>query len=374
VTEDEAVDWSPAWSPAGGHLYFSSDRGGSMNLWRVAIDETSGRVRGDPERVTTPAAFAHHASFARGGGRLAYVSTVIEQELQRVAFDARHERVSGEPQPLARDLRRLASPHVSPDGEWVVYARTEPQEDLLLSRIDGSERRALTRDAYRDRRPRFSPDGQRIAFYSNRGGHYEVWTMARDGSDVRQLTRDRERRNARYPIWSPDGSRLLFSRPGITGQIVAANGGLDEPPLLELPPFLDPAFGFTGLDWSPDGNLIAGMLTSAAGERGGIAVYDLGRGRYSTVADFGTFPHWLPDGERLVFQGQAPSDGKTDRSFPHGDSLLVADRVSGRVREVLQLPEVALGYPVLSPDGRWLVFVRTTVKADVWTLTLDASD
>ena len=64
VTQDDAVDWSPAWSPDGRELYFSSDRGGSMNLWRIALDERSGRVRGEPERVTTPAAFAHHATFA----------------------------------------------------------------------------------------------------------------------------------------------------------------------------------------------------------------------------------------------------------------------------------------------------------------------
>ncbi len=300
------------------------------------------------------------------------MSTVIEQELQRVGFDPRGGRVAGAPQPLARDLRRLASPHVSPDGEWVVYSQTEPQEDLLLSRIDGSERRALTSDAYRDRCPRFSPDGQRIAFYSNRGGHYEVWTLARDGSDLRQLTRDPERRNARYPILSPDGSRLLFSRPGVTGQIVAVRGGLDSPPLLELPPFLDPGFGFTGLDWSPDGSLIAGMLVSAGGERGGIAVYELGRARYATVAGFGTFPQWLPDSRRLVFQGQAPSDRNPDHDYLQNDSLLVADRVSGRVHEVLSVPDAALGYPVLSPDGRWLLFVRTTLKADVWTLTSDS--
>ena len=39
--------------------------------------------------------------------------------------------------------------------------------------------------------------------------------------------------------------------------------------------------------------------------------------------------------------------------------------------EVLKVPEAALGYPVVSPDGRWLVFVRTTEKADIWTLTSD---
>ena len=44
------------------------------------------------------------------------------------------------------------------------------------------------------------------------------------------------------------------------------------------------------------------------------------------------------------------------------------DRVTRRVSEVLSLPEAELGYPSLSRDGRWLVFVRTLVKADVWTL------
>jgi Tol biopolymer transport system component/predicted Ser/Thr protein kinase len=373
VTQDEAVDWSPAWSPDGRFLYFSSDRGGSMNLWRIAIDEDSGRVRGEPERVTTPAAFAHHASFSREGARLAYVSTSIAQELQRVRFDPVAERVTGPPEPLARDVRRLAFPHVSPDGQWIVYSQTEPQEDLLLSRLDGSERRALTSDAYRDRRPRFSPDGSRIAFYSNRGGNYEIWTVARDGSGLRQLTSDPQRRNARYPIWSPDGSRLLYSRPGVTGLVVEAGAELDAPPLLELRPHALGADSFVALDWSADGRSIAGMVVSEGGERSGIAVYDLERESYATLAESGTWPQWLPDGRRLVFQGPSSPPPDSDRDVPRGESLFLLDRATGRARELLSLPEVTLGYPSVSPDGAWLVFVHTTVEADVWILTSDAT-
>jgi eukaryotic-like serine/threonine-protein kinase len=369
VTEDDAVDWSPAWSPDGRHLYFSSDRGGSVNLWRIALDETSGRVRGRPERVTTPAAFAHHACFARDKGTLAYVSTSVEQELQRVAFDPRAARAVGEPQSLARDLRRPSFPDVSPDGEWVVYSQTEPQEDLLLSRLDGSGRRALTNDAARDRRPRFSPDGTRIAFYSDRGGNYEVWTISRDGGGLRPITRDPRRRNARHPAWSPDGTRLFFSRTETTGEIIAADHEPGAPALLTLPPYVDPAFSFAGVDWSPDGGLIAGTRVSGSGERVGIAVYDLALARYESLTDFGMFPEWMSDSRRLVFAGPPPSDRAVDRDYPRGDSLFVVDRVTRRTSEVLSQPEAALAYPSLSPDGRSLVFVRRLVKADVWTLT-----
>jgi eukaryotic-like serine/threonine-protein kinase len=43
VTKDPAMDWNPVWSPDGKYLYFASDRGGSMNLWRVPIEERSER-------------------------------------------------------------------------------------------------------------------------------------------------------------------------------------------------------------------------------------------------------------------------------------------------------------------------------------------
>ena len=54
VTNDLALDWNPVWSPDGRYLYFSSDRGGAMNLWRIPIDEKTGGVLGAAEPVTTP--------------------------------------------------------------------------------------------------------------------------------------------------------------------------------------------------------------------------------------------------------------------------------------------------------------------------------
>jgi serine/threonine protein kinase len=49
VTSDPPLDWNPVWSSDGTYLHFSSNRGGSLNLWRVPIDEESGKPLGQPE-------------------------------------------------------------------------------------------------------------------------------------------------------------------------------------------------------------------------------------------------------------------------------------------------------------------------------------
>ncbi|GAG41689.1 unnamed protein product, partial [marine sediment metagenome] len=49
VTSDVDLDWNPVWSTDGSYLYFSSDRGGSMNLWRVPIEEETGELLGEPQ-------------------------------------------------------------------------------------------------------------------------------------------------------------------------------------------------------------------------------------------------------------------------------------------------------------------------------------
>ena len=53
VTADAPLDWNPVWSPDGNYLYFSSDRSGSRNLWRVPIDEDTGETLNEPETVTS---------------------------------------------------------------------------------------------------------------------------------------------------------------------------------------------------------------------------------------------------------------------------------------------------------------------------------
>ncbi|HEX5719343.1 MAG TPA: protein kinase [Thermoanaerobaculia bacterium] len=76
---DASLMWNPVWSADGAHLYFASDRSGSMNLWRLRIDEASGRVRGEPRPVTTPSPWSAMLSPSRDGSRILYVSETGEK-------------------------------------------------------------------------------------------------------------------------------------------------------------------------------------------------------------------------------------------------------------------------------------------------------
>ena len=70
VTRGESLDWDPVWGPDNKTLYFSSDRSGSMNLWKVSIDPTSGRPQGEPQPLRTPASWAGYFDVSRDGQSL----------------------------------------------------------------------------------------------------------------------------------------------------------------------------------------------------------------------------------------------------------------------------------------------------------------
>ncbi len=76
VTADVATDWDPIWSPNGRWLYFISDRGGSPDLWRVRIDEASGRVEGELQPVTTGIANVMEASISNDGRHIAVTAAL----------------------------------------------------------------------------------------------------------------------------------------------------------------------------------------------------------------------------------------------------------------------------------------------------------
>ncbi len=355
VTNDASVDWNPVWSPDGTWLYFVSDRGGSMNLWRAPINEKSGRVLGEIEPVTTPSTYAAKLSFSRTGRQMAYMQRTQTSHIYRVGFDPEREIAVGQPEPVTQGSRATGTPNVSPDGEWVAAVESSQQGNLVVVRRDGSGLRHLTDDGYRNRNPVWSPDGKLLAFFSNRGGRVDIWTIRPDGSSLRQLTYTQNGSITR-PAWSPDGKRLVYTVINGTPVVIETDKPWSSQTPQALPALKEPDTFFEATNWSPDGRALAGFQLRRDGKYSGIGVYSFGNADYTRVTDFGQSPFWLSDSRRLIFSSGPSRDG----------AIYLMDVQSRKSRPIVSVAPNEVAGDAISPDNRWIYFTLEVTEADIW--------
>jgi eukaryotic-like serine/threonine-protein kinase len=350
VTTDEATDWNPVWSPDGTALYFLSNRSGSMNLWRVGIDEPTGAITGEAQALAAPASYVRHLSLSADGRLGTYANWATTSNLARMRIDARTAVTQGPPEAVTTGPRDFQGFDVNDDGQVVLQTSPTQQEDLLVAAA-GSGLRHLLNDRYRDRRPRWAADGRQILFYSDRGQNYELYSIDRDGGGLRQLTDTGGKRF--YPVPSRDGSKVLAA--DITSYELFVHDARDfsKAPdrLPALPPEMRGSF-FIPQDWSPDGRTLSGTSGTA------IWVYSFETRAYRRVgtADPRT-AQWFPDGRRLLIHRQG--------------RVYALDVETGAEREVLAIDGEAIGTARLSPDGTWLYFLHGSASGDIWTVRFD---
>ncbi len=205
--QDGHMNWNPVWSADGNHLYYISDRSGSMNVWRLPIDEATGEPQGEPEPVTSSSQSLGLLSLS--GRRIAYATDEGKSNLERWTLDPVTFKVADKPLPVTQGSRSVRSAAVSPDGQWIAFDTSFPQEDLYLVRPDGTGQRQLTTDAAKDRLPQWIPGGSRLLFYSDREGSYGAWTIDADGRGLQRLPGGGE--SLTNPIPSPAGREVVVS-------------------------------------------------------------------------------------------------------------------------------------------------------------------
>ena len=353
LLSDPHVDWSPNWSGDGRALLFASSRGGTMNLWRIALDPATGRPLGEPEPVTAPSSWVGYLSASANGRRIAFVDRNVRTTVRIAPFDPSAGRLAGSPREAPLGTVEANGPvSLSPDGGTLLFDDSGFPQRLVLVEPGGTMRQ-LTEGPHRDRQGAFSPDGAWIAFQTDRFTG-SLALIRPDGSGLSEVLPGRTT-SVFQPSWSPD-SRWL----------AAGNTDADGPFLLEVangravgdPQFLAP-LDEAGLDFwpssvSPDGRRIAGALYSTAANPVGGAVYSVEERSYRRVptGDAGAL-HFLPDGRRLLLVSKR--------------EIRLFDLEGGGVRTLVTAPERGeIGSACLSSDGRFLAWHESTDESDIW--------
>jgi Tol biopolymer transport system component len=353
VTSDAAVDWNPVWSHDGRYIYFGSDRGGTMSLWRVAVDEKTGDRIGDPEAVPLPARFAGHFSIANDDHHITYTALETASGILRAPFGDVHgtRLLSGSILVFSFDI--------SPDGQWIAFSNSGMQEDLYVSRIDGTELRQLTNDAYRDRAPSWTPDGKQLLFYSTRNSRgYEIYRINADGSNLTQMTAGITE-SLWFPKISPDG-KWIEATAFDDSFLIPVGAGISRTGEKIPPPPVEGRRLITA-SWAPDSHRLLGVLARVSDREpdGGVYIYDISTKAFTKVRDTGSRARWLPDGRTLVIQD--------------GGALIVMDVNTHATRQYAFPEHTAIISKWADPfwtDGKTACWVEQLNEGDVWMATI----
>jgi len=186
-----------------------------------------------------------------------------------------------------------ADPTWTPSGDRIIYV----SDDHIVSNVisiapDGSDLQPLTDLGNFAFAPSVSPDGSRIIFARHGDFPAQLWVMNADGTNLIQLTNpptpNPDGDGDGYPEFSPDGTRLVFTRDAVITVMNLDGSGLTS--LTDT--FHEPRYPH----WSPDGTTI---LFSSAGQI--YTVKPDGTGLTDLVD--GDDADWSPDGTMIVFHG-----------------------------------------------------------------------
>jgi Tol biopolymer transport system component/DNA-binding winged helix-turn-helix (wHTH) protein len=325
TTPDTATfHMQPAFSPDGRWLAYAScpvRPTAPCDVHLAAVGDGL-RLAGAPRQLTQHRAAIHGITWTPDGLSLVYGVSPMFRYGEGMASQLWRVPVDGRQPPERLEASRLGAfaPAAVPARDRLVFAQDRVDFDILRFVAPDGETPVVA-SSFADYGPRFSPDGRRIAFESSRSGEaQEIWLADPDGSNVVQLTGGpvdwrAEPRWRGDPVWSPDGSRIVFSSRG--------DGG--TPDL-----------------WAVD--LEGGTLR-----------------RLTNDPYHDAIKTWSPDGRWLYYR-QDRADGR--------DIMRIT--ASGGVPE--RITHHGALYPVMSPDGTTLFYSKTERSSPLFALTLGGAE
>jgi TolB protein len=188
-TAGKGQNWLPAWSPDGTQIAFTSNRDGNPELYVMNRDGSNvRRITNNPAIDTTPtwSPTGQQIAFTsdRSGGPQVYVMGADGLNVRRISTDSYCDRATWSPAPF---------------NELAFVCKTGGGYDIKIFDFAKSEMRQITNGEGSNESPAYAPNGKHIAFTSTRSGKTQIYTVGRDGKDIRQITKVG---NNFFPDWS----------------------------------------------------------------------------------------------------------------------------------------------------------------------------
>jgi eukaryotic-like serine/threonine-protein kinase len=328
---------------APGYLLFV--RNGTLMAHR--FDVNSLQITGEPISLAEQVAckYRTYSEFSvSDAGVLTYRrDSGLAHEL--IWFDRGGKQIASVASPADFNTTRL-----SPDEKRVAGVRFDPYSgagDIWLLEPHGITSR-FTFDPGYEWLPVWSPDGSRIVFSSNRNGPMDLYLRELSSSAPERLLL--ESRTQKLPTdWSRDGRFILYED---------FQPNTNKPDLWVLPmsgdrhpmPFLQTPFEERQGQFSPDGRWIAYVSDESGRYEVYVQSFPAAGAKRQISATGGTEPRWRRDGKELFYLG---ANGK-----------LMAVQVKGDSGFEASVPKALFATPPLEPGGRLLSNYSVTADGE----------
>jgi len=322
----------------------------NQTLYAAPFDANTLQLKGPVVRVldgvqqTTAAGGIFAVSPA---SQLVYARS-LEGNRRRLAMVDRRGNLT----PLDLPPRNLQSPSISPDGRKIVFEDLDLPHSIWIFDVTTN---ALSKLAPPDNRhnPIWSWDGSRIVFQTNRegpGGGSVYWMRA-DGSGPEERLVAAKQANLNAVSWLPRGQGLAVvevTNNDRNVMLYRLGSGGSLQPLLQTPAFESLA------QFSPDGRWLAYVSNVSKRDEVYVRPFPGSGGLWQVSNDGGTQPLWSRDGRELFYRR-----GDTVMTVTVNATTVFA---STRPRELFTNASLAFRANILDydvfPDGQRFVMVE----------------
>jgi Tol biopolymer transport system component len=408
VQEDAKQGW-PMWSEDGQSIFYTSDRSGAENIFRQTLDSkavSKQLTQFKDGRLLWPSISYDGREIVFERGFSVWKADTKSGAAARIPITLRG--APSTPTVTHQQLNRFSDLSLSPDGKKI--AVIAHGDIFAASATEGGDAIRVTSTPAPETWVRWSPDSKRLVYVSARNGHEQLFEYDLVKNNERQLTQSNE--DDERPLFSPDGKLLAFLHGGNELHVLTMDSGKEDK-------LASGSLQTAALAWSPDSKFLAYTSVGAKSFRnvsvvaaaGGIAqpVSFLANGQTA-----GGGIAWSPDSKYLLFdtaQRSEPSQIARLDLIPHLPKFredqfadLFRNSQPGRspdrrpdaeekepvdvpakkmaptriafegIRERLSFVPLGFdsGHPMISPDGKTLVFTATTGnQVNLYSYSLD---